>query len=168
MAAQEFRHLHQGTTESISEFMRWLKHIFRIAHGKGMMATESREALLHGQTQEGLLLKLMESPAVSGALDYKSLCLAAKNEEKRLAELSRRYQYQRGDNAYLSSQQKKGFQDKRASHRQVYDKKQAQQAYTQKGKEVQQTPEYSPKCYNCGKAGHLAKNCKAQKSESSG
>jgi len=49
--------------------MRWLEHIFRIAHGKGMMAAESREALLHGQMQEGLLLKLMESPAVSGALD---------------------------------------------------------------------------------------------------
>ena len=71
-------------------------------------------------------------------------------------------------NAYLSSKQKKGFQGERASHRQVYDKKQAQHAGTQKGKGVQQTPEYSPKCYNCGKAGHLAKNCKAQKSESSG
>ena len=48
------------------------------------MAAESREALLHGQMQEDLLLKLMESQAVSGALDYKSLCLAANNEEKRL------------------------------------------------------------------------------------
>ena len=132
------------------------------------MATESREALLHGQMQEGLLLKLMESPAVSGALDYKSLCLAAKNEEKWLVELSRRYQYQRGDNTYLSSQQKKGFQNERASHRQVYDKKQTQQADTQKSKGVQQTHEYSPECYNCGKVGHLAKNCRTPKSESSG
>jgi len=41
--------------------------------------------------KEGLLLKLMESPAVSGTLD-KTLCLAAKNEEKRLTELNRRYQ----------------------------------------------------------------------------
>ncbi|XP_065915676.1 myosin-13-like [Dysidea avara] len=168
MAAQEFRHLRQGTTETVSEFIRRLERTFRIAHGKGMMATESREALLHGQMQEGLLLKLMESPAVSGALDYKSLCLAAKNEEKRLAELSRRYQYQRGDNTYLSSQQKKGIQNERASHRQIYDKKQTQQAGTQKSKGVQQTHDYSPKCYNCGKVGHLAKNCKAPKSESSG
>ena len=103
MVAQEFRHLHQSTTESVNEFIRQLEYTFRIVHGKAMMATESREALLHGQTQEGLLLKLMESPAVSGALDYKSLCLAAKNEEKRLAELSRIYEYQRGDNTYLSS-----------------------------------------------------------------
>ena len=53
MAAQEFRHLCQGTTENVSEFIRQLKCTFRIAHGKGMMATESREALLHGQMQEG-------------------------------------------------------------------------------------------------------------------
>ena len=124
----------QGTTENVSEFIRWLERTFRIAHGKGMMATESREALLHGKMQEGLLLKLMESPAVSGALDYKSLYLAAKNEEKRLAKLSRRYQYQREDNTYLSSQQKKGIQNERASHRQVYDKKQTQQVGAQKSK----------------------------------
>ena len=153
--------------QSVSEFIRWLERTFCIAHSKGF-ATESRGALLHSQTQEGLLLELMESPAVSGALDYKSLCLSAKNEEKQLAELSRRYQYQRGDSTYLSSQQKKGFQNERASHRQVYDKKQTQQAGTQKSKGVQQTHEYSPKCYNCGKASHLAKNCKAPKSESSG
>ena len=30
------------------------------------MSLESKEALLHGQMQECLLLKLMESPAVSG------------------------------------------------------------------------------------------------------
>ena len=85
MAAQQFRHLRQSTTESVSKFIRRLEHTFRIAHGKGIMATESREALLHGQMQEGLLLKLMKSPAESGAVDYKGLCLAAKNEEKRLA-----------------------------------------------------------------------------------
>ena len=82
MAAQELRYLRQGTTESFSEFIRRLKRTFRIAHGKRIMATESREALLHGQMQEGLLLKLMESPAVSGAVDYKGLCLVVKNEEK--------------------------------------------------------------------------------------
>ena len=43
MAAQEFQHLRQGTTENVSEFIRQLERTFRIAHGKGMMATESRE-----------------------------------------------------------------------------------------------------------------------------
>lgn len=62
-----------------------------------MMVTESKQALFHGQMKENLLLKLMESPAVSGAVDYKGLYFAAKIEEKRLVELSRRYQYQRGN-----------------------------------------------------------------------
>ena len=33
------------------------------------MSLESKEELLHGQMQKGLLLKLMENPAVSAALD---------------------------------------------------------------------------------------------------
>ena len=57
------------------------------------MPIESKEALLHGQLQEGLLYKLIESSAVSGALDYKSLCVATRNEERRLVELSRRSQH---------------------------------------------------------------------------
>ena len=39
----------------------------------------------------------MESPAVSGAQDYKGLCLAAKKEERRLAELKRKQQYLKGE-----------------------------------------------------------------------
>ena len=49
--------------------------------------------LLYGQLQEGLLHTLMESPAVSGAQNYKELCIAAKREERRLAELKRKQQY---------------------------------------------------------------------------
>ena len=36
----------------------------------------------------------MKAPSVSGALEYKTLCIAAKNEEKRIAELRKRRQYQ--------------------------------------------------------------------------
>ena len=39
----------------------------------------------------------MESPAVSGAQDYKRLCFAAKREERRLAELKRKQQYLKGE-----------------------------------------------------------------------
>ena len=35
----------------------------------------------------------MESPAVSGAQNYKELCLVAKREEKRLSELKKKQQY---------------------------------------------------------------------------
>ena len=46
--------------------------------------------LLYAQLQEGLLYSLMESPAVSGAQNYKELCLAAKREERRLAKLKKK------------------------------------------------------------------------------
>ena len=37
--------------------------------------------LLYGQIQEDLTYTLMKSPAISGAQNYKGLCLAAKREE---------------------------------------------------------------------------------------
>lgn len=52
-------------------------------------------ATVHSQLQEGLRYDLMREPAVSGAQTYKELCLAAKNEEKRLAELKKRQRYQK-------------------------------------------------------------------------
>ena len=45
--------------------------------------------LLYGQLQEGLSYSLMESPSVSGAQSYHELCIAAKNEERKLAELKK-------------------------------------------------------------------------------
>ena len=58
------------------------------------MSAETRSTLLYCQLQEGLSYSLMKSPAVSGARNYVELTLAAKNEEKRQAELSRRQHYQ--------------------------------------------------------------------------
>ena len=54
---------------------------------------KTRDTLLHGQLQDGLKHELMRAAAVSGAQSYKALCLAALNEEKRLAELKKRQQY---------------------------------------------------------------------------
>ena len=48
--------------------------------------------LLYGQLNEGLSYILIKSPAVSGALNYKELCLAAKRVEIRLAELKTKQQ----------------------------------------------------------------------------
>ena len=45
----------------------------------------------------------MESPAVSGAQDYKGLCLAAKKEERRLAELKRKQQYLKGERSQANN-----------------------------------------------------------------
>lgn len=57
------------------------------------MSAETRDTLLHGQLQDGLLLEIMNAPAVSGSQSYKELCLAARNE-KHLAELHKRRHYQ--------------------------------------------------------------------------
>ena len=42
---------------------------------------KTRDALLYVQLQEGLKYELMKAPAVSGVLDYPTLCVAAKSEE---------------------------------------------------------------------------------------
>ena len=59
------------------------------------MSVESRDALLYSQLQEGLKYELMKVSAVSGAGTYKELCIAAKNEEKRLTGLKKHEQYRR-------------------------------------------------------------------------
>ena len=59
--------------------------------------------LLYGQLQEGLSYSLMESPAVSGAQNYKELCLAAKREERRLAELKKKQQYLKVERPHTSN-----------------------------------------------------------------
>ena len=62
----------------------------RVAYGRDAMSTVTRDTLMYCQLQEGLRYELMKGPAVSGATRYQELCVAAKNEEMRLAELQRR------------------------------------------------------------------------------
>ena len=53
--------------------------------------------LLYGKLQDGLWTDLVSrAPAISGAQSYQELCIAAKNEERWLAELKRKKQYERG------------------------------------------------------------------------
>ena len=87
LAAQDFQHSLQKEGETVADFVRQLEGTFMIAYGQDGMAADTRDTLLHSQWQEGLRYELMRSPAVSEAQTYKELCLAAKNEEKRLIEL---------------------------------------------------------------------------------
>ena len=57
------------------------------------MSTETRDALLYGQLHEALRYKLMRALAVSGSTKFQDLCVASKNEEKRLADLRTRQQH---------------------------------------------------------------------------
>ena len=83
LAAQDFRHTTQEESESVSAFVRRLERTFRIAYGNDKLSTETRGAFLYGQLQDGLKHSLMNSPNVSGALTYKELVMASKNEERR-------------------------------------------------------------------------------------
>jgi len=59
LAAQDFRHISQSDQESVSELIRRLEHTFKVAYGKDSMSQETRSALLHGQLQDALKLKIM-------------------------------------------------------------------------------------------------------------
>ena len=88
LAAQEFRHAVQREDEPVAEYIRRLEQTYRKAYGRDRMSSETCDTLLFGQLQEGLKYALVKAPAVSGAQDYQQLCLAARNEERRLVELS--------------------------------------------------------------------------------
>ena len=149
MAAQEFRHCAQKVGESVSEYIRRLEKTFRVAYGREAISQETRNTLLHGQLHEGLLYRLMEAPAVSGATDYTSLCLAARNEERRQAELQKRKQYQ-------SSQQAKRTETTAGDPPQPIETRPPRR--TSGG----------VKCFNCRKIGHKAADCTEPKRESTG
>ena len=56
LAAQDFRHTHQGASENVATFIRRLERTFQIPYGHDRMSAETRNTLLHGQLQDGLLL----------------------------------------------------------------------------------------------------------------
>ena len=82
LAALDFRHASQKPTETVSDFVRCLEEIFQIGFGREKLSTETRDMLLYGLLQEGLLYTLIESPTVSGAQNHKELCLDDKGREK--------------------------------------------------------------------------------------
>ena len=111
------------------------------------MSKETCDTPLHGQLQEGIRQEVMNSPEVSGAQLYKTLCLAAKNDEHRLAELCRHKHYHKPQNAQRKSDD--------------YSAKRSEAAPKRSAKPL-------IKCYNCGRTGHNAHDCRQQKGESTG
>ena len=188
LAAQDFRHLSQGDGETVADYMRRLERTFRVAYGRDSMSTETRETLLHSQLQEGLRFDLMKAPAVSGAQTYRQLCMSAKNEEKRLAELRRRQQYMktsgtdRQQAAARNQQPWKQVPQGQANYReQLGRQKRSSQGQSRtrcylcgtaghfaKDCRTRKPERSSLRCYNCGAGDHLARDCKTPKSESGG
>ena len=107
--------------------------------------------LLHGQMQEGLRDELMKSSAESGALAYPELCVAAKSEEQRQAELRRRQQHCRAE------------QTKSDTRPSLSTSLASQANGTKRGQGKRLTPKLARgprECYTCGSTDHLYKDCR--------
>lgn len=168
LAAQEFRHTVQQSSELVSDFILRIEQTFRRAYGREQMSAETRDTLLYGQLQEGLKYTLVKSPAVSGARSYSELCLAARNEERRLTELHRRQQYQQLDSALNATATRRGSNTSKANQEKGMTTKSASGHSLPRSVTVSGDKAKIKRCWNCDKVGHVAKECRAPKRESIG
>ncbi len=151
IAATDFRHANQTESEPVADYVRRIERLFQLAYGRDSLSAETRDTMLQSQLQGGLRYDIMRSPAVSGAQKYQELCLAARQEEKRVAELKRRQHYSspRGNSSSQAHKKRPGDQQLPAT------------------KPQQQTPSsMGRKCYLCDSPNHLARQCKERKQES--
>ena len=156
VAAQDFRHTMQRDSEPVSDFVRRLERTFRIAYGRDEMSNETRDTLLYCQLQEGLRYELMKGPAVSGATKYQELCIAAKNEEKRLVELRRRQQYSKPAQLPPSRPRLPPFE---------YARTTATDSLRRPAAVNRPNSADLKKCFLCKKPGHLMRECRLRKFE---
>ena len=127
--------------------------------------------MLYGQLQEGLHLGILRSASVSGVMSYKELCMAAKNEEQRQAELKKRHNYSRSQSGFTNkgryddkSTKGKSFKPSQNSRMQIRGSSQTNSGSNGNSR-------YQQRCYLCNQLGHIEKYCKQSKSketESSG
>ena len=155
IAVQEFRHMAQKSKEQVTDFIRRLEQTFRRAYGREQITAETRDALLQGQLQEGLRLTIVMAPAVSGAKTYQELCIAAKNEERRQLALSQRQLYRQ--------EQTTGYRENRCS-----GDVPTPRFIPGNTRTPEQGPRETKRCYICNGQDHLAKQCRAFKTESKG
>ena len=159
LAALDFRHASQRSSETVSDFLRRLEHNYQIAFGRENLSAETRDMLLYGQLQEGLPYSLIESPSVSGAQSYRELCIAAKKEERRLAELKKKQQYLKTEKPPSGGSTRGSFQRNYTSN---HNSGGSGNKFKPPGKHN------SLRCYLCDSPHHLARDCHKRPTESEG
>ena len=122
------------------------------------MSDKTRGTLLHGQLQEGLRYDIMKAPAVSGSPGYKELCLASRNEEKRLAELAKRRQYSKPSRASTSARNQRDQSPQGTKPQSETPSHQVQQQ-----DEARSTTQR--RCYTYNQPGHLSRDCPTRRNE---
>ena len=127
------------------------------------MSDETRETLLHSQLQEGLSYRLMQAPAVSGSHGYPELCLATRNEERRLVELAKRRQYLRTGVSFSYPGDEPPRHQVSGPEPTTTGDHPPRQGFNTQTRE----PE-SRRCYNCEMPGHYARDWLAQQTNRSG
>ena len=152
LAAQDFRHAAQRVRETVAEFIHHLEKTFRRAYGKEAMTTETKDALLYGQLQEGLRLEIMQVPAVSGAQSYAELCVAAKNEQCRQDEMLKRQQYSQGRSEDVRRRQQYSQERMGGQPNQPPPANRA-------NSETRPADTSKTRCYICQQVAHLKKDC---------
>ena len=138
-----------------------MERIFCIAFGSNKLSKETKDTMLYGQLQERLQLSIIRSPSVSGALACKELCMAAKHEEKRQAELKKCQESERMTAAKDNRQR---------DHRHKQDRKNNNRgdvpaSDNEPPSQVGIKNSSNKKCYICNQTGHLARKCRRGQQE---
>ena len=123
---------------------------FCVAFGQDGLSRETKEAMLFGQLQEGLRLGIIRSPNVSGALDYRGLCMAARHEEQRQAEIKKRQEYGKILNGNLG--RSKDERNGERPSKQSSNGKNHSPGNVSSGSKM-----INKRCYVCDQPDHLAK-----------
>ena len=109
--------------------------------------------MLFGQLQEGLCLEIIRSLNVSGALDYRGLCMAARHEEQQQAEIKKCQEYGKILNGNLC-------RSKDERHGEKPSKQSSNGKNHSAGNVASGSKMVNKRCYTCDQPGHLAKTIK--------